>query len=79
MVICALFLRAPSIRDLRQRPIWVVFVPLAAGAIAIQFLRDDLAASLNDLVGIDEFNQLLASLMALCDFAAVWWFAVRLE
>ncbi|MDV6278097.1 DUF6545 domain-containing protein [Rhodococcus erythropolis] len=79
MVICALGLRAPAIRDPRQRPIWVVLVPLAAGAIAIQLLRDDLAASLNEVVGIDEFNELLVGVVALCDFAAVWWFAVRLH
>jgi hypothetical protein len=79
MMCCVLALRAPSIRSHRQRPILFVLLPLTVGTLSLQLLQDKTADRLNQLVGIDQINQLVVSLIAMTDFAAVWWFAIQLQ
>jgi uncharacterized protein DUF6545 len=76
---CVLALRAPSIRAPRQRPILVVLLPLTVGTLSLQLLQGKTADRLNQLAGIDQINQLAVSLIAMTDFAAVWWFAIQLH
>jgi uncharacterized protein DUF6545 len=79
MICCVLALRAPSIRAPRQRPILVVLLPLTVGTLSLQLLQGKAADRLNHLVGIDQINQLVVSLVAMTDFAAVSWFAIQLH
>jgi hypothetical protein len=79
MMCCVLALRAPSIRDPRQRSILFVLLPFTVGALSLQLLQGETADRLNHLVGIDQINQLVVSLVAMTDFAAVWWFAIQLH
>lgn len=79
MMCCVLALRAPSIRAPRQRPILFVLLPLTVGTLSLQLLQGETADRLNHLVGIDQVNQLVVSLVAMTDFAAVWWFAIQLH
>jgi len=63
----------------RSRAVWVALSPLAAGAVAIQFLSGIRAQAINSAVGIDQFNQLPVAVAATVDFAAALWFARTLR
>ncbi|SFQ71242.1 hypothetical protein SAMN05421810_11433 [Amycolatopsis arida] len=71
-----LVLRVPAARDPRQRPAWVVLGALAVGSVVIQA---PVKQWINDVVGIDKAHELVITLVALTDFAAVWWFALVLH
>ena len=71
-----LVVRIPATWRPRQRPAWIVLAALAAGAIAIQA---PIAQWINHATGVSRANELAVTLVALTDFAAVWWFALTLH
>jgi len=76
VVWAVLVVRIPAIWRPRQRPAWVVLALLAGGSVAIQA---PVAQWVNQTTGIAKANELLVTLVALSDFAAVWWFALTLH
>ncbi|MEV4641734.1 MAB_1171c family putative transporter [Actinoplanes sp. NPDC049548] len=71
-----LILRLPAVRRREQRPAWVVLFCLAAGSVAIQA---GVARWIDDTTGVVKLSELVVALVALSDFAAVWWFALHLH
>ncbi|GGQ80760.1 MAB_1171c family putative transporter [Couchioplanes azureus] len=76
VVWAVLILRVPAVRRRRQRPAWVVLLCLAAGSVAIQA---GVARWIDGVTGVAHLSDLVVSLVALTDFAAVWWFAQHLR
>ncbi|WP_329172494.1 hypothetical protein OG754_10810 [Streptomyces decoyicus] len=71
-----LILRIPALRHPRRRPVWYVLVALALGSLVIQA---PVGRWIDATTGIAKAGDLAVALVALTDFAAVWWFAIRLH
>ncbi|MEV8504841.1 MAB_1171c family putative transporter [Actinoplanes sp. NPDC051475] len=71
-----LILRLPAVRRRQQRPAWVVLLCLALGSVVIQA---GVARWIDGTSGVAHLSDLVVSLVALTDFAAVWWFALHLH
>lgn len=71
-----LIIRVPAAWRPRQRPAWIVLVVLASGSVVLQA---GVAAWINDVTGVTKASELLVTLVATADFAAVWWFALELH
>ncbi|MFI1971292.1 DUF6545 domain-containing protein [Streptomyces cinnamoneus] len=76
VVWAVLVLRLPALRRPSQRPVWLVLLALATGSLVIQA---GVAHWIDDTTGIAKASELAVALVALTDFAAVWWFAVALH
>jgi hypothetical protein len=71
-----LIIRIPAAWRPRQRPAWMVLVALAGGSVVIQA---EVAQWINRVSGVARASDLVVALVALVDFAAVWWFALDLH
>ncbi|MFI5497221.1 MAB_1171c family putative transporter [Actinoplanes sp. NPDC051859] len=69
-------LRLPAVRRPGQRPAWIVLLCLALGSVAIQA---GIAEWIDATTGVPQLSDLVVALVALTDFAAVWWFALHLR
>ncbi|SMC74151.1 MAB_1171c family putative transporter [Kibdelosporangium aridum] len=68
--------RTPAmLRDPQQRPLWVVLVVIALGAIPIQSW---FAVWIDDLTGDPKFHNLFRGLFAVLDAAVTWRFVVHI-
>ncbi|MCE7003816.1 hypothetical protein LWC34_13400 [Kibdelosporangium philippinense] len=68
--------RTPAmVRDPQQRPLWVVLVVVALGAIPIQSW---FAVWIDDLTGDPKFHNLFRGLFAVLDAAVTWRFVVHI-
>ncbi|MEV6599771.1 MAB_1171c family putative transporter [Actinoplanes sp. NPDC051346] len=76
VVWAVLILRIPAILRRRQRPAWIVLLCLATGSVVIQA---GVAQWIDGVTGVAHLSDLVVSLVALTDFAAVWWFALHLR
>ncbi|GAA3040564.1 hypothetical protein GCM10020000_18900 [Streptomyces olivoverticillatus] len=76
IVLAVLALRIPSLRRPRQRPLWYVLLALATGSLAIQ---PQVGPWIDGATGIAKAGELTVTMVALTDFAAVWWLAVALH
>lgn len=79
VVWATLILRLPAVRNPRQRPAWIVLVPLGVGAAVVMLLQSQRATRFNAAIGLAQGNELIVGLVAAIDFAAVWWFALFLQ
>ncbi|MDQ8702859.1 hypothetical protein RCO28_10205 [Streptomyces sp. LHD-70] len=71
-----LVLRIPALRRSGQRPVWAVLLVLAAGSLLIQA---QMGAWVDEVTGVPKAGELAVTLIALTDFAVVWWFALTLR
>lgn len=71
-----LVLRISALWRAPQRPVWVVLLVLATGSLMIQA---PVGRWLDSTTGVAKAGELAVALVALTDFAAVWWFAVALH
>ncbi|MEU4209226.1 DUF6545 domain-containing protein [Streptomyces sp. NPDC026206] len=76
VVWAVLVLRISAIWRAPQRPVWVVLLVLATGSLMIQA---PVGRWLDSTTGVAKAGELSVALVALTDFAAVWWFAVALH
>ncbi|MGW7577850.1 DUF6545 domain-containing protein [Streptomyces sp. NPDC054765] len=71
-----LVLRIPALWNPRRRPVWYVLMALAAGSLVLQA---PVGEWIDRTTGAAKAGELAVALVALTDFAAVWWFAIRLH
>ncbi|GAA1217951.1 hypothetical protein GCM10009665_04800 [Kitasatospora nipponensis] len=71
-----LAVRLPALRRSSHRPVWAVLFMLAGGALAIQA---PVGHWIDRTTQIPAAAELAVALVALTDFATVWWFAVALH
>jgi hypothetical protein len=76
VVWAVLILRIPALWRSRQRPVWIVLLAMATGSVMIQA---PVAQWIDGATGVAKASELAVALVALTDFAAVWWFAVALH
>ncbi|MET8678325.1 DUF6545 domain-containing protein [Streptomyces sp. NPDC004647] len=76
VVWAVLVLRVPALWRPRQRPVWIVLLALVTGSVMIQA---PVAEWIDGVTGVAKASELAVALVALTDFAAVWWFAVVLH
>ncbi|MEV5239843.1 DUF6545 domain-containing protein [Streptomyces cinnamoneus] len=76
IVWAVLALRISALWRAPQRPVWVVLLVLATGSLMIQA---PVGKWLDGTTGVAKAGELAVALVALTDFAAVWWFAVALH
>ncbi len=75
-VLAVLLVRAPACLNARQRPVWLVLCTQLVGAAAIQ---PWLARWVDHVTHVAKASELVVALVALTDFAMVWWLAVTLR
>lgn len=71
-----LVLRLPALWRARQRPVWAVLLLLAGGSL---FIQAGVGAWVDSTTGVAKAGELAVTLIALTDFAVVWWFALTLR
>ncbi|MFC7304475.1 DUF6545 domain-containing protein [Streptomyces monticola] len=76
IVWAVLVVRIPALWRSRQRPVWVVLLVLAAGSL---FIQAEVGAWVDETTGVPKAGELAVALIALTDFAVVWWFALSLR
>ncbi|WP_308103151.1 DUF6545 domain-containing protein [Streptomyces sichuanensis] len=76
IVWAVLVLRISALWRAPQRPVWIVLLVLATGSLMIQA---PVGKWLDSTTGVAKAGELSVALVALTDFAAVWWFAVALH
>ncbi|WP_308432116.1 DUF6545 domain-containing protein [Streptomyces cinnamoneus] len=76
IVWAVLVLRISALWRAPQRPVWIVLLVLATGSLMIQA---PVGKWLDSTTGVAKAGELAVALVALTDFAAVWWFAVALH
>lgn len=71
-----LVLRLPALRRPPQRPVWIALAVLATGSLVIQA---EVGSWVDEVTGVPKAGELAVALVALTDFAFVWWLAVALD